>query len=654
MMKNAVRMVLLAMTSGTCFGAVRDVDDVTERQWINYALPLPHSISIKQENIVAPRDIRIRLGEAAGDVEKCGVAQLAQFIKEQTGYAGDGDRFEILIGVVDQNGVVCGVEVENSERLKSVPNHEQAYLIQPVGDNSLVLAALKPEGVYYATQTLRQLLSRQIGKDTVPVPPTTITDWPDMDQRGLWNIGYRTPGFVPWLASLKLNFASFGAGIILKKDEKVRCATLPIELIAQARDHAFLLLPHSPHFDYWWRHGLDTAHPELIGKGDGARNPRYGWGDALTYCRVPCMATPLLTRLVTEWVESAAEQGLRGFSLWLSEHTAQCECAECLKDGRHQMRKETEACIDAIAAARRNYPDLQGRIFLTMGFGDAVKDSYECLELLPLDIKCERVYGRNEAFDKFAADGRWVVDYSGPPLGPGYFTIRYMADEVRDLMRRHHDAKYSGLFCRDRTLAGEEVYGHWEKAFCNYQFSALAEWSWNADGRSVQQFAEAWATVNGFRDPAQFAAWVETIRPVESLVRYWEDTAASNWVKRKDGSVYVTKLPEPATLRQMFVRCAQAVPIAETIEDPSALLETRYLKTSLRIMEQINNLCSPNADQSGAVQAEIPKIDALLNDLDQLGASLMMIPAIEPKHGPQQSQAQHDRRTRELRARLHE
>jgi len=241
-----------------------------------------------------------------------------------------------------------------------------------------MLAAPNPEGVYYATHTLRQLLGRQIDKDTVSIPLATVTDWPDMDERGLWNVGYRTPGFVPWLASLKLNFASFGAGIGIKKDEKVRSSTLPIPLIDQARDHAFLLLPHSPHFDYWWRDGLDTAYPELIGKGDGARNPRYGWGGAISNCRVPCMATPLLTRLVTEWIESAAAQGVKEFSLWLSEHTAQCGCAECLKDGGHQMRKETQACIDAITAARSKFPHLQGRIFLTMGFGDAVKDSHEC------------------------------------------------------------------------------------------------------------------------------------------------------------------------------------------------------------------------------------------------------------------------------------
>ena len=54
--------------------------------------------------------------------------------------------------------------------LRTVPNNTQAYVIQPSGDARLVLAALHPKGVYYAAQTLRQLLDRGIAKETVTVP----------------------------------------------------------------------------------------------------------------------------------------------------------------------------------------------------------------------------------------------------------------------------------------------------------------------------------------------------------------------------------------------------------------------------------------------------------------------------------------------------
>ena len=70
--------------------------------------------------------------------------------------------------------------MSNAERLAKLPNSEQAYLIEPLGDDKLVLAALSPKGVYYAAQTMRQLLSRQIGHEAVSVPLATVTDWPDM------------------------------------------------------------------------------------------------------------------------------------------------------------------------------------------------------------------------------------------------------------------------------------------------------------------------------------------------------------------------------------------------------------------------------------------------------------------------------------------
>ena len=139
-----------------------------------------------------------------------------------------------------------------------------------------------------------------------------------------------------------------------------------MELIDRSRGHAFLLMPHAPHHDYFCIQDPDKLYPELPGKGDGARNPCFAWGGSFALARCPCMATPRLKRLLTEWIEKRRRQGIREISLWLSERTpCQCECEACLKDERRQFQKETQACIDAIIAARSKYPDLQGRIFFT-------------------------------------------------------------------------------------------------------------------------------------------------------------------------------------------------------------------------------------------------------------------------------------------------
>jgi len=666
MRAEVLALALSGIVAGACLGAATDVDENTEKEWLNHTLPLPHEITVEKANRVAPGDIGIRLAANAGAIERNAAAQLRQMLTEKTGIDPAGGKFEIILGVLDPAGTVCGVKVENAGRLDDLPNRDQAYLIQPVGDDKLLLAALDPKGIYYAAQTLRQLLGREIGKDVVSVPLANVVDWPDLAERGLWNVSHRTPGFIPWLTSFKLNVTSYGTGIILKKDARAECPKLPVELIDAAREHAFLLLPHGPHFDYWWRYGANEIHPELVGKGDGARNPCFTWGGDFAKCRNPCMATPLLARLNKEWLESAYEQGVREVSLWLSEHTAQCECEACLKDGRRQMLEETQAAVAAITAARATCPDLQGRIFFTMAYGDAVKDSYACLAVLPPEIKAERVYARNEAFDKFAASGRWLVDYNGPPLGPGYFVVRYTADEIRTVVRQYVEARYSGLFCRGRTIASVDTMGHWDKLISSYQYSALAEWSWNANGRDVPQFATAWATLNGVAQPARFTAWIDVVRPVESLVRRWEDTSTADWLsaaaKSGEGTTtpaWTTTLPEAESLRQMLARCDQAQPLADATGEPSVILETRYLKSFLLVMAQIRELHRQSTDKDASAAETGKKLEegvsqcvASIQDLGRICEGLMRTPDADPASGPQQKKARYDAWTRELSAKV--
>lgn len=647
--------IVLRLLAGTCFAAVEDVAENAEKQWLRYTLPLPHEITIRKANVVSPKDIGIRSAEGAGEVAQNAVAQLKQFIRDRTGAEPVGSAFEIVLGVLDEAGRVRGVQMGNAGRLATLPNSGQAYLIQPVGDTKLLLAALEPEGLFYAVQALKQLLSKNISRESVAVPIANVVDWPDLDQRGIWNVGHKTPGLIPWLASLKLNFAQLGVGIILKKGAKAQCPTLPMEEIIQARVCAFLLMPHLAHSDYWWRYGRDDVYPELVGKGDGARNPCYTWGGAFARCRCPCLATPLFQRLVTEWIESAAAQGVREFSLWLSEHTCHCECEACLKDGRRQMQRETNACVEAVMAARRKYPSLEGRIFFTMLRGDAVKDSHECLAMVPPEIKAERVYGRNEAFDKYAADGHWLATYSGPRIGPGYFTTRYMADEIRDRIREYHDAKYSALYCLDRTPAPREVYGHWEETFCNYGYSATAEWTWHVNGRDMHEFALAWATVNGLAHPEHFAAWIDIIRPVESLVRHWELSQTSNWLKaadelsnRQSTPAWIARLPKPEGLKELLAKCDRALPIAEKTRDPSVLLETHYLRTYLQAMVQFRDLhrrCAATdlVRNAGGLQESAKAFIASIEELQRLCDALMTTPAIDPRCSPERAMESHSK-----------
>ena len=96
--------------------------------------------------------------------------------------------------------------------------------------------------------------------------------------------------------------------------------------------------------------------------------------------------------------------------------------------------------------------------------------------MVPPDIRVEKVYGRNEAFDRAARD-RWIASYSGPPLCPG-LPIRYaFAQEMHESARGYFESGYSALYSIGYLYAPEEVKGRWERAFGNFHYSALAEWT---------------------------------------------------------------------------------------------------------------------------------------------------------------------------------
>ena len=70
----------------------------------------------------------------------------------------------------------------------------------------MLLTAIDGKGVYYAGRTLCQFLETSAKQRNVDVPLAEITDWPGSGrERGLWNFP-EPASWVPWMASLKLNY----------------------------------------------------------------------------------------------------------------------------------------------------------------------------------------------------------------------------------------------------------------------------------------------------------------------------------------------------------------------------------------------------------------------------------------------------------------
>lgn len=643
----------MGLLSLSLFGDTVSVTADEEVEWINHVMPLPHEISIKNKIIMHSSDIGIKL-YGSNSIETNAISIFKDFYRKKTGTDGDGTVFEIIVGTVDNEAIKEFAEQEIIEKLKKLPNHDQAYFIQPCGKNKLLVTAIDPKGIFYGIQTLCQLLAHKTDPNTVAVPMVKIIDWPDLDQRGVWNTGYETPGYISWLSSMKLNFSHIQTGLILKKGEKARSSKLPMALIKEAHNNAFMLMPHIPHFDYFCNYGSDSVYPELAGKGQGALNPYIAiYSDLDKFkgknYRAPCMATPLLKRIITEWIEDIAEQGIREFGLWLTEFTpCQCECAECLKEGHKQYQKETKACVDAINEVRSKYPDLTGRIFFTLNSTEKdTCDSYECLALVPPDIRIEKVYGRNKAFDEYAAKGRWIAIYTGPQpvLLPGG-VIRYATeDAMKKASLSLLNAKYSGMYCLGKFYAApSQKKGIWEKAFGSYQYSALAEWTWNAGGRTPRQFNTAWASINQINKPELFADWIEVTRSAKDYVLQ-EGSRKKEWInaasKLKDAGFiedWFKKRPSEENMKKMIEDCDMALSLARQINDRSVILETMYIKMFLSAQLSFRNLFNcmngPGADREKTTE-RIKDFSSKIDELWHATDELLSVPAVIPESGPE-------------------
>ena len=566
--------------------------------------------------LLRPQDVGIKLRAGAGDVEQQAARELAALLKAKTGVEPAGAGFEIRIGVLGEDGSIDGIAVPNAGRLKALPNNDQAYVIQPRGSEGLLLAALNANGVYHGVQTLKQLLGPMASKEQVAIPLASVVDWPDMEERGLWNFDL---DLIPWLASLKLNFAKARTSMArIRRREPVRAKPestkrFPNVLVA-GRLRALKAVPNVAHLNYIGaKHGAYEAYPQLAGKGDEAvptiwYKPRR--------IRVPCAACPRLQEIIAQYMAGLASKGAQEISVWLSEFQGQCQCETCLAAG--QLRMETQAACRGWLRARKEHPDLVLRIFYCMG-GKSAEDTLAVLMELPPEVKIERCYGSyGKAFDQAAAQGRWLASYAGPPMAKGEFSgMRFYAgSRTIDYLRRVHDRKWRGVYSINYVYST----GAYQRELFDFHVSALGEWAWNLNGRTVGQFAKAWATRAGYAEPVKVAEWVELIDPIERghepalRSRAWGDVPEAIKARqplRFDRGL-LAGIPNANAFDDQFAVCEQALGIAKSAGAKELVLETQYLAAFVRSLKALNALVAQ------AAKAEPrPRMDARLAELRQ-------------------------------------
>ncbi|MEN8230643.1 MAG: glycoside hydrolase family 20 zincin-like fold domain-containing protein [Bacteroidota bacterium] len=494
-----------------------------ETEWLRHLIPLPQKIELRGKIVVKPADVSVIVRQNADDIERNAAVELKNLFKSKTGTDPVGKQFSIIIGVADQYGKLNGYSVKEFRRLNTLPNSDQAYIIQTYGDSTLILTALNGKGVYYAAVTLCQLLEPFMTSGKVTIPLADVLDWPDLEERGLWNFT-EPEKFIPWLSSIKLNYGKMVRTKIHPVEKgKENHATIDNEVMMNARLTAFNYLPFIMHFNFLHAYGLFRAYPELAGVGESALAGRYFAHKSGSQHRAPCASQPLFTEILTEWMMDIASQGADEVSCWLSERPVQCGCDDCTAAGQFVL--EARASVNAWQATRQVYPGFKIRLFISTTTDERYHQV--CAET-PTEVKIERACANwiervphlprdllvNPLCDHYAAQGRWIASYD-VPLGaygrvdtPEYKIPSSTAHRIRNFTDQLINRKYKGVY-------GMIAWSNYAKETYSFNINALAEWSWNKNGRNEKEFAIAWATREGYADPEAVGEWSAIMGPIE-------------------------------------------------------------------------------------------------------------------------------------------
>jgi hypothetical protein len=618
-------------------GQVVEVAPIEAQAWTRHLIPLPQELAIKRKVVLRPSALGLQLDAGSGDIGRQATAELRALLRHSARAEPQGESFQILIGLIDGEQVGRHLSTEEKQRLQSLPNRDQAYLIKPAGSNRLVLAATHPRGLSYAVRTLYQLLEPKLSEQEVSIPLAEVVDWPDLEERGVWNFP-KPQEWVPWMVSLKLNFGKMAETKINPIERgKPGSVALNMELYESARRQAFEYQPFLMHLNFLHIYGLFQAYPELAGRGDSALTGRYFAHKRGNQHRAPNAADPLFPRLLAEWLGDFARQGITEVSCWLSERPGGDEGPETTAIGQEVM--ETRALLAAFNEVKKEYPDFTIRMFLsTVPAGRyyraiaempaAMKIERACATKIERVVRLPRDLFRNPMLDAYAAEGRWIASYDVPLTAnarvdtPEFMVPESSAHRVRDYVRQLIDRKFRGAY-------GMMAWADNTKATCGFNVHALAEYGWNIDGRSEKEFAIAWATREGYNQPEKVGAWAELMGPIEFDVYDSDFPIAYSWgkfikmVKQRDrpylGEGVFRYYSSAEDFDRKIATADRALGIAETFSNNYLANETRVVQSYVKLSKSLYQVAEQVATEDFRDQASQDKLRLALGRLAEAG-----------------------------------
>ena len=492
-----VRAVALLFAASLAAEGQSTVQRADIRRWRRRVIPLPKEMAVAGR--VTTRAGALHLGPCDSEAPQARTA--VRLLKSLA--LADKAKASVILRMTLTRAASRGV----AKRLTGLPNADQAYAILSApgagkAPARIDMVANTPTGLLYAARTLAMLLDpgAKVTPDTpIEAPLVNVVDWPDIEERGSWGCG--NTRCMPWASRWKLNLVEVYAHAWI--DPKTGRTRLGLGGDYLPRGHALgvKVIPYLPHIPG----PVIRALAELRRLAKGPNMPER-YRPLLTGF---CYSKPAALDLLTEWMILQAEM-VRGYhhdlEVWLSESRQDQKRAFLPSSaGRDSYLLEVRAILTAFERVKRKHPKARLRLWQSQG---THKENARLLALLPREIGVAyydsgRTYTNARkpmiypALEEAARSGRFVGVV--PEFTPSHRTVApYTAPQfVHYRVREFADKKLrsvSGYFVPDLR-------------YYDFNVMAVAEWTWNARGRSPREFAAAYATVTGFRDPELFAAW---------------------------------------------------------------------------------------------------------------------------------------------------
>jgi|GEM_PF-1466250 len=594
-------------------------------QWTDLVIPLPKEVVIQGSVPIAAQAIRVVSHVADSPVIQTTSKLLASFAKS------DGREVKATIHLWLADAKDSAVPSALRSRLAALPNKEQAYAI--ITERSwfsrkteITLVANTPVGLLYAARTLSQLVKAPAALPVnagVEVPFVNIVDWPDIEDRGAWGCEVETN--LDWMAQWKLNMAVFVTllGIDTNNGQPNLVRYVPFKresadnprdaytkgILAPASALGIKAIPLVVHFEqqplyYLGYNGFDQvprqAHlKHLLPMLHVSKSGEIQEGI--------CFSAPVATDMLTGWLNELAllvdkpyaQTGYRPeIECWLSENASSCSCAQCRDKLSFEL--EIKALLKAWQQVKGRYPAVRLRVLLTQG---SRRYNDKILAMLPPDIGVMYYDGETGGtydtdrkpmiyplLTEYAAKGGWLGVV--PQISASYGQVGAPMSSPQFIQFRAREFVDKKLACMD-AYAYPDIQDH------AFNFVAEAEWTWNAHGRTPEEFARAYATITGICDPALFVQWA--LKAGNAGWDLAESRMFFNFSKKDPALGFYgaqpfermfkdTRLVKPEIMRQDLADAREALRLAKEAKVFEMINESEYTLAGVESFDAMNHI----------------------------------------------------------------